>query len=39
MNFAAFIEDIQRNNWNVHGVEVYEKGQAIHDFHDNVLLV
>ena len=34
MNFAAFIEDIQRNNWNVHGVEVYEKGQLIHSYGD-----
>ena len=34
MNFAAFIEDIQRNNWNVHGVEVYENGQLIHSYGD-----
>lgn len=34
MNFEAFIEDIKSNNWNVHGVEVYENGQLIHSYGD-----
>jgi CubicO group peptidase (beta-lactamase class C family) len=34
MNFNAFIEDIEKNNWEVYGVEVYEQGQLIHSYGD-----
>ncbi|MGN0342702.1 MAG: serine hydrolase domain-containing protein [Roseburia sp.] len=34
MNFDAFIDDIERNNWNVWGVEVYEKGSLTHEYGD-----
>ena len=27
MNFEAFIKDIEKNRWNIHGVEVYENGE------------
>lgn len=33
MNFEAFIRDIEDNKWNVHGVEVYEKGM-LHSYGD-----
>ena len=33
MNFEAFISDIAENKWNVHGVEVYEKG-ILHTYGD-----
>lgn len=33
MNFDAFISDIADNKWNVHGVEVYDKG-VIHRYGD-----
>lgn len=32
MNFEAFINDINNNNWNVHGVEVYERGKLLHSW-------
>ena len=34
MNFESFIQDIQQNNWNVYGVEVYEKGVLTHTYGD-----
>ena len=34
MNFDAFVKDIQRNAWNVFGVEVYEDGNLTHCFGD-----
>jgi len=34
MNFDAFVKDIQRNEWNVFGVEVYEDGNLTHCFGD-----
>ncbi|MBR6402781.1 MAG: serine hydrolase [Eubacterium sp.] len=34
MNFEAFKEDIVKNNWNVHGVEIYEDGKLIYRFGD-----
>ncbi len=34
MNFENFISDIKRNKWNVHGVEVYEKGVLTYSFGD-----
>ena len=34
MNFKAFIDDIKKNHWNVFGVEVYRKGQLIHNYGD-----
>lgn len=34
MNFEAFQNDIIENNWNVFGVEVYEKGRLTHSFGD-----
>ncbi len=30
MDFWGFIEDIQKNEWNVFGVEAYENGRLIH---------
>ncbi|MCH5271422.1 MAG: serine hydrolase [Lachnospiraceae bacterium] len=33
MNFDAFIHDIVDNKWNVHGVEVYDKG-VLHSYGD-----
>lgn len=32
MNFDAFIHDIIQNRWKVHGVEIYENGQLIHEW-------
>ena len=34
MNFKAFVEDIEMNHWNVHGVEVYQDGQLVHSYGD-----
>ena len=34
MNFDLFIDDIQRNEWNVFGVEVYEDGKLTHVYGD-----
>lgn len=32
MNFDAFVKDIQQNQWNVFGVEVYESGRLSHEY-------
>ena len=32
MNFNAFMNDIEKNQWKVHGVEVYQEGQLIHSW-------
>lgn len=34
LNFTNFIQDIQRNNWNVYGVEMYENGILTHSYGD-----
>lgn len=34
MNFDAFVNDIVKNHWNVHGVEVYQDGKLLHSFGD-----
>ena len=34
MNFDAFVDDIKKNSWNVHGVEVYEEGILTHSYGD-----
>ena len=34
MNFDAFISDIEKNNWDVYGVEVYEGGNLTHTYGD-----
>ena len=34
MNFEAFVKEIEKNRWNVWGVEVYENGQQTHEFGD-----
>ena len=34
MNFDSFVEDIQNNNWQVYGVEVYEDGSLTHTYGD-----
>lgn len=34
MNFEQFVSDIKNNNWNVHGVEVYQDGQLIYTYGD-----
>lgn len=34
MSFDAFTADIQNNNWNVFGVELYENGKLTHSFGD-----
>lgn len=34
MNFEAFVEDIEKNHWNVFGVEVYENGKLTHCYGD-----
>lgn len=34
MNFEQFISDIELNNWNVYGVEVYKDGNLIHSYGD-----
>lgn len=34
MNFSAFAEDIEKNQWNVFGVEVYQDGKLIHQYGD-----
>lgn len=36
MNFDAFVVDIEKNTWNVHGVEVYENGKLTHSYGDTV---
>lgn len=36
MNFNAFITDIQQNQWNVFGVEVYETGRLTHEYNDTL---
>lgn len=32
MNFDAFIRDIEKNNWNVHGLEIYENDRLLHHY-------
>lgn len=34
MNFAAFVTDIEKHQWKVHGVEVYKGGQLLHSWGD-----
>ena len=34
MDFQAFVDDIQRHQWQVFGAEVYEDGQLIHRYGD-----
>ncbi len=34
MNFNAFVNDIEKNGWNVFGTEVYENGRLIHAWGD-----
>ncbi|MCQ2593164.1 MAG: serine hydrolase [Treponema sp.] len=34
MNFSNFTSDIQKNNWNVYGVEVYENSVLTHSYGD-----
>lgn len=34
LNFTNFIQEIQQNNWNVYGVEVYENGILTHSYSD-----
>ena len=34
MNFEGFVKDIQDNEWNVFGVEVYENGELTHSYGD-----
>ena len=34
MNFEGFVKDIQGNQWNVFGVEVYENGELTHSYGD-----
>ena len=34
MNFEAFVKDIEDNQWNVFGVEVYENGELTHSYGD-----
>lgn len=34
MNFDSFVNDIQKNDWNVFGVEVYRRGQLLHSYGD-----
>ena len=34
MNFQAFVDEIQHNQWNVYGVEVYQNGKLIHCYGD-----
>lgn len=36
MNFPAFVHDIERNRWNVFGIEVYQNGQLLHSYGDTV---
>lgn len=34
MDFASFVNDIERNGWNVFGTEVYKDGKLIHSWGD-----
>ncbi|MBQ2185083.1 MAG: serine hydrolase, partial [Lachnospiraceae bacterium] len=34
MDFDAFIKDIKDNNWNVFGVELYQKGEPVNHWGD-----
>ena len=34
MHFDAFVHDIERNQWQVYGAEVYSSGQLVHSFGD-----
>lgn len=34
MNFEVFIEDIEKNHWNVFGVEAYLDGKLVHQYGD-----
>ena len=31
MNFDAFVSDIEKNHWNMHGVEVYKNNQLLYN--------
>ena len=34
MDFEAFVSDIEKNEWNVYGVEVYKAGKLAHSYGD-----
>ena len=34
MNFDGFIKEIENNQWNAHGVELYENGRLTHCYKD-----
>ncbi len=34
MDFEGFVQDLRRQEWKLHGVEVYERGQLIHAWGD-----
>jgi len=34
MDFTSFVNDIEKNNWNVFGTEVYKDGRLIHSWGD-----
>lgn len=34
MDFTTFVSDIEKNQWNIFGVEVYENGRLIHKYKD-----
>ncbi len=35
MDFQAFIDTVKQNNWEFYGIEVFQSGQIIEQFHEN----
>lgn len=35
MNFQGFIDTVKQNQWELHGIEVFQKGQVVEQYHAN----
>ena len=35
MNFQGFIDNIKQNQWELHGIEVFQNGQIVEQYHPN----
>lgn len=36
ISFEAFVQDIEDNKWNVHGVEIYKTGKLVNSYGDTM---
>lgn len=35
MNFQGFVDTVRQNNWELYGIEVFQKGQIMEQYHEN----